>query len=459
MSKAGALRPFGFRDKLGYMLGNLGNDLTFTFASVYLLVFYTKVLGIASEAVGTLFLVARFLDAFTDITMGRLTDRLPAARGGRYRPWLLRASIPVAVTSALMYQSSLADAPMHIKIVYMVVTYILWGCVSYTAINIPYGSMASALSSAPDDRAGLSTVRSLGSLIANLLVGVGAAAVIYGTDAQGEQTVRAWAFPWIAAAFSALALVCYISCYLLTQERATPQVERGGKLRLGTLLGDRALVGIVLASVGVLAAQLLTQSINQYLFIDYFNNKNGVMLMSVVSMLPIILLAPAAAPLCRRFGKKELGVFGSLCGAASCLILFFLRTRSVGVYLAVSVLGYLGIGLFNLITWAYITDVIDGRELRYGKREDGTVYAVYSFARKVGQAIAGGLGGWTLGWIGFDQTQSVQSEAVGRGIYSIATLIPAVLYLVVALSLGLIYPLSKKRVEATTLALNKMKEQ
>lgn len=96
--------------------------------------------------------------------------------------------------------------------------------------------------------------------------------------------------------------------------------------------------------------------------------------------------------------------------------------------------------------WAFITDIIDDQEIRTGSREDGTVYAVYSFARKLGQAVAGGLGGWALGWIGFDSAAQVQTEAVVQGIYNIATLIPAVLYLIVGLSLIFIYPLGKKKV-------------
>ena len=90
-----------------------------------------------------------------------------------------------------------------------------------------------------------------------------------------------------------------------------------------TLVTDRALIGIVIASVFVLAAQLLSQAINQYLFIDYFRNKSGIMIISVATMLPGLVLAPFAVPLSRRFGKKEIGVFGSFCGAVSCFLLFF----------------------------------------------------------------------------------------------------------------------------------------
>ncbi|MBR2460403.1 MAG: MFS transporter [Clostridia bacterium] len=443
--------PFGWRDKIGYLLGNIGNDFTFSFASIFLLVFYTKVLGIASELVGTMFLLARFLDAFTDITMGRIVDRLRGNKNGKFRPWLLRMAFPVAFASFLMYQSSLANASYGLKVTYMFATYLVWGSVFYTAVNIPYGSMASVISPEADHRASLSTARSLGSVLSNLVVGIAAPAMIYTSDQSGNQIVVGESFPRVAAIFSIVAFVCYILCYFLTTERVrTESAAQRPSLNLKetakTLVTDRALIGIVLASVCVLAAQLLNQAINQYLFIDYFKDKSGVMIMTVASMIPGLLLAPFAVPISRRFGKKEVGIFGCLCGAVSCFLLFILQTTSMWTYIIINILGFLGFGIFNLIMWAFITDIIDDREVRFGTREDGTVYAVYSFARKVGQAIAGGLGGWTLAWIGFDSSQQIQTPQVARGIYNIATIIPAILYFAVALALLFIYPLSKKRV-------------
>ena len=450
------IRPFGARDKLGYLLGNVANDLTFTFAGVFLLVFYTKVLGISPAAVGTLFLVARFVDAFTDITMGRIADRAASTKNGKFRPWLLRMCAPVAIASFLMYQSSIASAPLPLRLTYMTVTYLLWGSVFYTSINIPYGSMASVISPDPDHRASLSTARSVGSVISNLAIGVIVPFFIYKTEG-GSQTVSSAAFPVISGILSVLAVVLYLLCYLMTKERVQVPRREHHSLRqtFSALITDRALIGIVIASVFVLAAQLLSQSINQYLFIDYFGDKRGVMIMTAAGIMPSLLLAPAAVPVSRRFGKKEVGTLGSLVASAACLLLFLLRTRSMLVYILISLIGFLGFGIFNLIMWAFITDIIDDREIRTGHRDDGTVYAIYSFARKVGQAIAGGLGGWTLAAIGFDETLQVQTEAVRSGIYTVSTLLPAILYLAVALSLAFIYPLGKTRVEKNIAALKR----
>lgn len=455
MNKEKTIRPFGWRDKVGYLIGNLGNDFTFTFASVFLMVFYTKVLGIDSSLVGTLFLIARFVDAFTDVAMGRIADKSKPTKDGKFKPWLRRMCGPVALASFLMYQSAIADASMTIRVVYMFFTYLLWGSICYTGINIPYGSMASMISPEADHRASLSTFRSLGSTFANLLVGIGAPAILYTSDAAGNQIVQGDLFPVVAGVFSILTIICYLVCFHMTTERVKPEAivteEKKSPSLLETgkaLITNRALIGIVIASICVLAAQLLNQTINQYLFLDYFKNSTGVMVMNAAGMLPGILLAPFAVPVTKKFGKKEVGIFGSLCGAAACLLLFVMKTKSIWVYIIINVLGFLGFGIFNLIMWAFITDIIDDQEVRTGSREDGTVYAVYSFARKVGQAVAGGLGGWTLGWIGYNSAATVQTEAVVNGVYTIATLLPAALYLIVGLSLLFIYPLSKKKVLA-----------
>ena len=114
-------KPFGMKDKLGYMLGNLGNDFPFQFTNMFLMMFYTKVLGIAPSLVGILFLASRILDAFTDIGMGILVDKSKPGKDGKFIPWIRRMAGPFAISTFLMYQSSLASAPMNIRVIYMFV--------------------------------------------------------------------------------------------------------------------------------------------------------------------------------------------------------------------------------------------------------------------------------------------------------------------------------------------------
>lgn len=155
-------RKFGMADKLGYMFGDFGNDFAFILSSMFLLKFYTDVMGVSAAVVGTMMMAARLLDAFTDVTMGQIADRSRGNKKGKFAPWLLRMCGPVAVSSFLMYASWFAEMPMTFKIIWMFFTYLLWGSVFYTAINIPYGSMASAISAEPKDRTALSNWRTIG---------------------------------------------------------------------------------------------------------------------------------------------------------------------------------------------------------------------------------------------------------------------------------------------------------
>lgn len=446
--------PFGMRDKIGYMFGDFGNDFTFIFASSFLMVFYTKVLGISGGMVGTLFLVARFVDAFTDVTMGRIVDRMPPAPDGKFRCWLRRMCGPVALSSFLMYQTAMTGASMTWKIIYMYVTYLLWGSVFYTSINIPYGSMASAITAESDERTALSTFRSIGATLAGLVIGVVTPLFIYTKDANGNQVVRGGAtFTIVAGAFSVCAVICYIVCYRLTTERVAVEKDVDAKdvtlaATFTTIFKSRALLGIISAAIFLLLSQLLITTMNNYIYPDYFGNAGGISIFTLLSTaVMLVVVAPLGVPISRRFGKKEASVAGMLLSGVIFALMYFLHLRNMWLFLGLSIIGYLGLGFFNTVIWANITDVIDDQEVVTGHREDGTVYAVYSFARKVGQALAGGVGGWALEIIGYESADAVQTGAVLNGLYATATIVPAIGFFVVAVMLWFIYPLNKTKVE------------
>lgn len=455
-------RPFGLKDKIGYMFGDFGNDFTFIFASTFLMVFYTKVLGVDAAMVGVLFLVARCVDAFTDIGMGRIADASPENPKGRFRVWILRMCGPVALTSFLMYQSALAGASMGVKVAYMFVTYLLWGSVFYTSINIPYGSMASVISDQSKDRQSLSVYRSLGSTFAAVAINVLAPLFIYRLDAEGNQVVEGRMFTLVSGVFSILAIGCYLLCYFLVTERVTVQKKQSGGQRasiaktLAQVFTNRALLAMILISILTLCATIMSQSISTFLFADYFKDTKALSINNFLGLPAALILAAVAGKLVERFGRKELTATGCILAASVFFVIYFLKIENVWVYIALSFLASVGgMYLFNMTVWAMITDVIDDQEVRSMQRDDGTIYGVYSFARKVGQALAGGLGGFALSAIGYDSLAAAQTDAVRAGIYGLSTLFPAVIYTAVAFVFLVLYPLSKRRVEENTLELKR----
>jgi len=457
-----SIRPFGMRDKIGYAFGDFGNDFTFILSSSFMLKFYTDVMGIAPGIVGLLMMAARFLDAVTDVTMGQIVDRSKPTKDGKFRPWIKRMCGPVAIASFLIYQSGFAGMAYGFKVAWMVVTYILWGSIFYTSINIPYGSMASAISGEAKDRADLSTWRNIGATLAGLVIGVGTPLFAYVVAENGAKILDGTRMTIIAGVFSVAAVACYLLCFHLVRERVeVPQNTT--KLDVGAMLKgvvtNRALLGIIAAAILLLLAMLGMQGMAGYIFPIYYGSSNAQALSSLLGCVAILLIcAPFATKLAMRFGKKEVSTVSCFVGAACYLVCLIVRPSSPYIYLIFFTLAYTGIGFFNTLIWAMITDVIDASELKNGIREDGTIYAVYSFARKIGQALSSGMIGAMLEMIGYNDEVQFNPSAypdVLSGMFNLSCLIPVIGLVAVGLALIFIYPLNKKAVEDNIAELNR----
>lgn len=450
-----AAAPFGMKDKIGYMFGDFGNDFTFILSSSFMLKFYTDVMGVSAAVVGLLMMLARFIDAFTDITMGRIVDTAKPTKDGKFRPWIKRMCGPVAITSFLIYQSGFAGMPMAFKVGWMFVTYILWGSIFYTSINIPYGSMASVVSGDATERSQLSTFRTMGATLAGLVIGVGVPLVAFVT-VDGKQVLSGSRITIIAGIFSVCAIICYLLCFKLVRERVevkpTTQKVTAGEV-IKSLVSNRALIAIIMAAILLLLAQLTMGSMNNYVFPNFYGSSKAISVISLLgSVVTLIICAPLTVPLTKKFGKKEVGVISCFVASAAFFIAFVVRPENVWVFVGFEILAYLGMGFFNMIIWAYITDVIDYAEIKNGRREDGTIYSVYSFARKIGQALSSGLSGALLTAIGYT-AETAFDPAVTNGIYNITCLVTGGGFLLCGLVLLFIYPLNKKRVDENVAAL------
>ena len=442
-------KPFGIKDKFGYMMGDVANDFMFLFAGGYLMVFYTKILGVSAALVGTLFLITRIASGFCDLGMGVLVDRVKPAKDGRFRPWIRRICVPVALANFLMYQTGLADSSLTVKIIYMFVTYFLWGGICYSAINIPYGSMAASISDDAKDRASLSTWRSVGAQIASTVINAAVPMLIYYADDSGNQVVKKEMFTTIAGVFSIFAVLCYIICYKFTVERVQiiPKAkEKSDTTVLKTLLSSRALFALIGAAVLLVFGTTLGQSLNVYLYADYFREPGALSVFNSLMLVITLGLSPFIVLLSMKFGKKETAIVGTGFTGVIYFILCLLRIKNPWMYVAITFVGSIGYMYFQMAIWAFLADVLDDSEVRTYKRDDGVIYGVYSFARKLGQALAGGLGGFALTAIHYAETANVQTEQVKESLYSVTTLGQGFAFLLVAVILLFIYPLNKKKI-------------
>jgi glycoside/pentoside/hexuronide:cation symporter, GPH family len=449
------VRQFGFRDKVGYMFGDFGNDFFFILVSSFLMVYYTDVYGISAAFVGILFLVARLWDAIADVSWGRFIDTRKPSKHGKFKPWIFRMSFPLVISGVLMFVH-IPGMSNGFYEAYAFVTYILWGTL-YSTVNIPYGSMASVITNDPIERTSLSTYRTMGAMLASLIINaVGPLLIFVDNKASADGFLMA------AVIFGILSFACYLACYKLSTERIVMEKNEGSKAKLGHtikgLLKNKPLRAILGASLIFMMSTMLIGSVNVFLFKDYFSNTAALSIVGIIQTVAVFIAIPLVKPLVNKFGKKETTAIGMLLAAAVYILLFFLPNITTTQYIALSAIGMFGYAFFNTMIWAFVTDVIDYHEFLTGLREDGTVYSFYSFARKVGQAIAGGIGGIAITAIGYKAGRDVQTESTLEGIYTLATIVPGVIYLLIFFILVFLYPLTKQRLKQLTIDLTEQRK-
>lgn len=338
-------RPFGMADKIGYMFGDFGNDFTFVLASMFLMKFYTDVMGVSGVTVGLMMMLARILDAFTDVTMGQIVDRSKPTAAGKFRPWIRRLCGAVTLASFLMYATWFADMPKAFKIIWMFVTYILWGSVCYTGVNIPYGSMASAITGVPKERAQLSKWRTIGATLASAVIGVVLPLTVYYTDANGNKVLSGTKMAFGALICSALALICYILCYRLTTERIRVE-QKTEKFDLGKLLAsmftNRSLVSIILSTIFLMIAQGTLTGMATYIYPNYFGNTKAQSLSTLAGVVVTLICSVFIVKLTDKFGRRELGIGAALFSSTILILTFILHTHNAWLFVGLYALIYTG---------------------------------------------------------------------------------------------------------------------
>ena len=322
----------------------------------------------------------------------------------------------------------------------------------YTAVNIPYGSLASVMTNDSNERTALSTFRNLGSMLANILVMVLVPKIIF--NAQGEVTAEG--FIICAVILAIISTVSFFFNFRLTRERIvhkTTNSKKGIIETVGLLFRNRAFLGVAIASFLMLGGTFTLSSLNVYIFKDYFKATNFTALGGMIGMVASVVVIPFAGAIVRKLGKKESAVLGSTFAASMYIVMLFIPNLTVSIFLVLSFLAGLGSGLVNTIIWALVSDAIDYQEYTTGERNEGTVYSSYSLARKLGQVISGGMGGFALSLLGYQSGATVQAESIGIGIKNIGIGMAAGGFILTTIVLIFVYNLSKKKVAEMNKAL------
>ncbi len=445
-------------DKFGYALGDLGGVLTFSLVSSFLTMFYTDVLGITTASITVLMLVARIWDAVNDPMWGAFIDSRKPTRFGRFRPYIFGASIPLAISAFLMF-FKIPGLNTTQYLIFAYVTYIFYGMM-YTGVNIPYGSLASVITDDGIERSALSMWRSVGAGVGGLPAQILMPLLVYSTvvnaDGSTAKVLDSGKLSIAVGCLSVLTVVSFAMHFKLTKERVTisqkQETSRYNLFRsIRMLLKNKPFLALCGVSMLLICFQMYTQTVYNYLFKNYFEKPGLYSIVTVCTYLPMALFLPVMGKLVRKYGKKEICTVGIAFAAAVNILMYLLGFTSLctNPYLFLVLVFFSGAGQTFLVLeiWAMVMDVIDYHELLSGRREESTSYSFYSFVRKLGQTAAGAGVPAILGVIGYDGTLPTQAPEVVEKLYGTATLVPAIILILMLVLLGFGYRLSKRALE------------
>lgn len=440
------IRPFGVKDEIGYVFGDMAGSFVNLFVDAYFLIFCTSVLGISAGWMGTLFLVARLWDAINDPIMGSFPDRWMIGKSGdKFKPWIKIFMIPLALSGVLCFLNvPLEGIALH---AYVAFAYVLYG-MSYTGTSMPFGAMASVVSDDPIQRSKLSRARSIGGTI----VGIVGLSIVPVVCFDKQSNILPGRFTLIAVVFGVLSIISYFVLLNLTQERIRQNVEKAEKFNYGKVLKatvhNRPLIGVMVATLGSMLFITGSNQVRSYIFKEYYARTDVMSIISLATIPILVICFPLVPKLVAKFGKKATLMAAIISSTIFSVIPVVMEIKNVYVYSALVVLGTIGQTVFTMLIWALVTDCLDYSEWKFHERSDGSMYSLYTFSRKIGSTIASTGVSFGLAAIGFvSGSNVVQTAEAVNGIYFLVNIIPVVTCILELVGVGLIFNLNKETTE------------
>ncbi|WP_315072662.1 glycoside-pentoside-hexuronide (GPH):cation symporter [uncultured Clostridium sp.] len=439
------------KEKIAYGMGDLGNGFLFDVGQTYLLKFYTDALGLPPVAAGSIFLVSKIWDAFADIGIGTWVDsRKKFGARGKFRAFILYAALPLALATIASFTNPHLSVDGNLIWAYL--TYMIFGSV-YSMSNIPYGSMAPAMTRDTNDRAQLASFRQAGSNMALLLTTVGFMPIVLLFSNQSTGYLSAVGF------FAVLGVLCQLFCYANIKERYVAEKPKDSKVKLSTsyksILKNAPLLILCIVNLFTFSAFNVKQGVQVY-YCQYVLKQVYILPYMGFFSIGCVFLAVALVPFTlKRLDKKHTYMIGCAIWAVGDILAYLFANNAIA-FILFACLAYFGSGFVNSLNWVLISDAVEYGEWKTGNRSEGIVYSFFTFFRKLSQAIAGFIPGIVLAWVGY-VPNAEQSTTALMGIRGLMFIYPGVLLIATIIVMGIFYKLSNKKYENMMKELNERK--
>ena len=433
-------RPYGITsggEKLAYALGDLGSNFVWSFISSYLTMYYTDSVLLPTALLGTIMLVTRILDGFSDVAAGILIERT-RTKMGKARPWFGISIIPLVISQLLVFNvpSSLGTSG---KLIWVVITYFLLTVVFYTVNNLSYHAMLSRFSLDGEDRNKVSSLRGVFAFLAGLVLAIVTPSLL---AANGGMKVQA-SWTTVALLYSVLCLVlegiCFfgckekISCFdeEAKEKKAKPDLSKG----LNMLLNCKYFYISIIIFIVVYIVNGMSLAVALYYTRDVLGNEDLYSLIAIGSVFATVIGLAVSPKLIKSMGKKKALILGSILGIAGCVI-GLVGARNFILVLVAKIVAGLGLAPYVAGIFTFAPDIVELLEKKSGARYEGLVTAVNSVGIKIGTGLASAFILWGLSIGKYDATLAVQPESAVVTEIILMFGVPIVMHLICILCMG-----------------------
>ncbi|GKU26475.1 MFS transporter [Clostridium folliculivorans] len=426
-----------FVEKLAFGGGGFAGNIMIQSINMYLMFFYTDVFKINAMVAGTLFLVARLVDAVCDFTIGYLMDHTKT-KWGKFRPFVMFGFIPFCILGvACFVVPGFSDSG---KVVYAYVTYIGF-MIATTVATLPGQAILPAITQEPMERVKLNNYAQFLGMTGMMIVAVGMMPFV---QMLGGKSM-AKGFILTMSIFAVIAAALYLFWISKVRERVVVKKVEEIKLKdaLPIIFQNKYLLLLVGAFVFFMSGFTIRNNVQMYYLIYAVRRPDLIPTVGLLSMLPLIATILLVPVIVGKIGKKNALILGMSIVVISNVIQYFVGYNNLTAILVLTAVFGIGSGLFVPLVWGILPDTVDYAHWKFGKRTEGIITSTFVFTQKASSGIAGYIAGAALVAVGY-MPNAAQSPATLNGISFLYNIGGAV-FAVIAIIFMLFYDLDSKK--------------
>lgn len=448
------IKPLTKAQLVCYGLGDVASQFVWTFVGSYLTVFYTDIVGLAPAVISAIMLIARIWDAVNDPMMGSIAERTHS-KWGRFRPYIAFGCPILAVFGILTFTAPFGNGSAGV--IWAAVTYIIAGML-YTMVNIPYSSLAAVMTTDSNERNLLNSFRSAGMFVGMLIVNFTASYLMLAFS-NGAEVATGHGYFMTAVIFSVVSVPLFLIVFKMSREVVKPtgvQQKFSAKDTIKNLVTNKYLMLISAIMLFQMTGYMGRIAVTAY-YVIY--NMGSFTLIGTVMVVPSIagIISSLIAPMIsKKIGKRNTLIAGLVIDGLALIMVYLTPYDNVAMILIAHFIYGMG-GFAAPIMLSMVADSVDYYDLKKGVRTDGTAYATYGLASKLGNAIGGAAGVLLLASFGYVANQQ-QTPQAQTGINIVVNLIPAILYFIGAI-ITLFWKMSDKDADEIREKIQKRNEE